>query len=98
MAGFFGNMIGGLAKSIVLGQVRTALPAVGGGLAVLGVQHQVNPAQFEGAVYYIISSLFAIVPAYFSYMNKHSVKDLVTAAIAAEPGTAEAAAIQAKVS
>jgi hypothetical protein len=93
-----GDMAGGMARSIVLGQVRTALPVVGGGLAVLGVQSHVNAASFEGSLYYIASSLFYIVPAIFSYLHKHSVADLVNAAIAVNPGTPEAAAIQAKVS
>lgn len=92
------NLAGGFAKSVALGQLRAALPAVGGGLAVLGVNNQVNAQSFEGSLYYIVSSLFVIVPAVFSYLQKKSVTTLVQAAIAASPGTPEAAAIQAKVS
>lgn len=92
------NLFGGLAKSVILGQVRTYLPAVGGATTVLGIQNQVNATSLEGAVYYIISSAFVIVPAVFSYLQKKSVASLVTAAIAAEPGSATAAAIVAKVS
>lgn len=97
MAGLAG-MFGGLVKSIALGQVRTALPVVGGGLAVLGVSNHVNAQSFEGSLYYIASSLFYIVPAVFSYLKAHSVANLVTAAIAAAPGTPEAATIMQKVS
>lgn len=92
------NLVGGFAKSVALGQLRTALPAVGGGIAVLGVSNHVNAASFEGSLYYLASSLFYIVPAIFSYLQKKSVANLVTAAIAAAPGTAEAAAITEKVS
>lgn len=96
--GILASMFGGLAKSIFLGQVRAALPAVGGGLTVLGVSQHVNAQSFEGSVYYIASSLLYIVPAAFSYLQKHQVKDLVQAAIAAAPGTPEAATLTAKVS
>lgn len=92
------DMLGGFAKSVALGQLRTALPAVGGGIAVLGVSNHVNAQSFEGALYYLVSSMFYIVPAAFSYLQKHSVQVLVNAAIAAAPGTPEAAAIQSKVS
>lgn len=95
--GIFGSMLGGFAKSVALGQLRTALPAVGGGLSVLGVSNQVNATSFEGALYYILSSLFVIVPAIFSYLQKKSVATLVTESIAAVPGTPEAAALIAKV-
>jgi len=92
------DMISGFVKSVILGQVRTALPAVGGGLAVLGVGTHVNAASFEGALYYLVSSMFYIVPAAFSYLQKKSVQTLINAAVAASPGTPEAAAIIAKVS
>lgn len=92
------SMLGGFAQSVAMGQLRTALPAVGGGIAVLGVSNHVNATSFEGALYYLVSSLFYVIPAFFSYLQKHSVQQLVTAAIAAAPGTAEAAAIQTKVS
>lgn len=92
------NMLGGFAKSVILGQVRTYLPAVGGAVTVLGVQKQVSATSLEGAFYYLVSSAFVIVPAIFSYLQKKSVQNLITAAIAAVPGSPEAAAIQAKVS
>ena len=94
----FSDMIGNFAKSVVLGQVRTALPAVGGGIAVLGVQNHVNAASFEGALYYIASSLFYIVPALFSYLQKKNVQSLVMAAVAAVPGSPEADTLAGKVS
>lgn len=96
--GLITNLVSNYGKSIVLGQTRTLLPAVGGGIAALGIGNQVNAASLEGAIYYIMSSLFVIIPAVFSYLQKKSVKDLVTAAVAAEPGSVEATAIQAKVS
>lgn len=92
------DMLGGFAKSVALGQLRTALPAVGGGIAVLGVSNHVNATSFEGALYYLVSSMFYVIPALFSYLQKHNVQQLITAAIAAAPGTPEAAAITAKVS
>lgn len=93
-----GNMLGGFVKSVIMGQVRTYLPVAGGALAALGVNNQVNAASFEGSLYYLMSSAFVIIPAVFSYLQKKSVQTLVSAAIAAAPGTAEAAAITAKVS
>ncbi len=93
----FKGLITGFLKNVLLGQIRTYLPAVGGAVTVLGVQNQVNAQSLEGAFYYIASSSFVIVPALFSYLQKKSMKTLVTAAIAATPGTPEAAAIVAKV-
>lgn len=95
----FEKLIGGFAKSVILGQLRTYLPAVGGVLGALGVHdNQVNAASLEGSIYYIISSLFVLVPSYFSYRDKHTTKDLVDAAISAVPNTPAADALKAKVS
>jgi hypothetical protein len=91
------HLVSGFAQRVVLGQARTYLPVTAGVLTTLGVQHQVSATSLEGALYYILSSAFVIVPALFSYLQKKSMKTLVTAAIAATPGTPEAVAIQAKV-
>lgn len=92
------NILGGFAKSVILGQIRTYLPAVGGALTVLGLSNKVNAASLEGSIYYLANAAFVVVPSIFSYIQKKGVQSLVTAAIAAEPGTPEAAAITAKVS
>lgn len=93
-----GNLISGFARSVIMGQVRTYLPWFGGLLTALGVANKVDPSQFEGAVYYLANSLWVIVPAYFSYTNKKSVKDLVTQAANALPRTSAANAAISKVS
>jgi hypothetical protein len=98
MTTLFNNLLGGFAKSVALGQLRTYLPAIGGGLTVLGIQNQVSAAGLEGAIYYLVNASFVVVPAIFSYLQKKNVATLVTAAIAAEPGSPEAASVLAKVS
>jgi hypothetical protein len=92
------NIVEGLIKSVVLSQARNALPAVGGALGALGVSKQVDPTQLEGALYYLVSSAFVIIPAVFSYLQHNSVQTLFKQALAATPGSPEAAAVQAKVS
>lgn len=92
------TVVGGFAKSVILGQLRTYLPAIGGALTVLGISDKIDAASLEGSIYYLANAAFVVVPAIFSYLHKKSVQSLVTAAIAANPGTPEAAAITAKVS
>jgi hypothetical protein len=92
------NLIGGFAKSVILGQLRAYLPAIGGALAALGVANKVDATSLEGSIYYLANAAFVVVPAVGSYLQKKSVQSLVTAAASALPGSPEAAAIVAKVS
>lgn len=94
----FAGLITNFAKSVVLGQLRAYLPAIGGALTVMGVADKVDATSLEGSIYYLANAAFVVVPAIFSYLQKKGVQSLVTSAIAAAPGSAEAAAIVAKVS
>lgn len=81
------SLLSDFAKSVVLGQLRTALPVIGGGVGALGVANNVDPTKLEGALYYLASAAFYIVPAIYSYLQKKSVADLLAAAQAAAPTT-----------
>ena len=92
-----GNLIGAFAKNLILSQLRTWLPYIGGLVTTLGVGNQVSPASLEGAVYYLVSSALVMGPAIGSYLHTKTVQSLVTAAAEAAPGSPEAASIVAKV-
>lgn len=79
------SLISDFVKQVVLGQVRTYLPTITGAAVALGVQDKIDPTSLQGAVYYIISSAFVIIPAIGSYLQKKSVKDLLTEAVADTP-------------